>query len=232
MKRCFLVLVIGAMLLQTSCSTSKLTKGEMYSLLYEENPVSILVMPPINTTDDIEAADLLYSTLNHSIAEAGYYVIPPIIAKDVFEKEGVIHSELFIDAPLNKFNEYFGADAVLFTVINDWSRMEWVMRTEVRYILKSTISNEVLFDKVCKVQFDNGKGYVSFGSSPFMNFLADVSTTFVSLLDAALSNFFETAEFGNHTALADLPSGKYDSKYKQDMDVKAKKYKISKYVRD
>ena len=78
MRRYWYFLIIGiVMLTQTSCTvsiSSNLTKGEAYAKMYEENPVSILVMPPINNTNNVEAKDLLYTSISQHIAEAGYYV--------------------------------------------------------------------------------------------------------------------------------------------------------------
>ena len=100
MKRYWYVFVIGIlMLMQTSCTTSSnLTRGEVYAKLYEEKPVSILVMPPINNTSNVEAKDLLYTSVSRNIAEAGYYVISPLIAMDVLRNESAYDAEYFINS--------------------------------------------------------------------------------------------------------------------------------------
>ena len=111
MKRYWYIFVIGILMLtQTSCTTSSnLTRGEVYAKLYEEKPISILVMPPINNTSNVEAKDLLYTSISRNIAEAGYYVISPIIAMDVLRNESAYDAEYFINSSLGKFKEYFGA---------------------------------------------------------------------------------------------------------------------------
>lgn len=227
MKR-YLILFAASivMLLQTSCVTSsKYSKGEMYEKMYQDIPSSILVMPPINMTTNIEAKNMLYSTLNHSIAEAGYYVVPPVLAMDVFNKEGVTHSELLINGSLKKFNEYFGADAALFTVIEQWGKLEATVITKVKYIIKSTTTDEIIFEKICTVQFNNTK--IETG-----NFFEQLALAAVAFVDTALSSYFEPAEYANHIALGNLPAGKYNPRHKNDMDDKAVKYDAYKSVQD
>ena len=133
MKRYWYVFVIGVlMLMQTSCTTSSnLTRGEVYAKLYEEKPVSILVMPPINNTSNVEAKDLLYTSVSRNIAEAGYYVISPLIAMDVLRNESAYDAEYFINSSLGKFKEYFGVDAVIFATIENWAKEGWIIHTKV-----------------------------------------------------------------------------------------------------
>ena len=63
MKHCFvcafLLLGLGA------CTTPEtvVTRGQQYARLYEEAPASIVIMPPINRTNAVEAKDYMYITL-------------------------------------------------------------------------------------------------------------------------------------------------------------------------
>ena len=48
------IILIQVAVLLASCGTTK-TLGEQYALMYEEKPLTIVVMPPINQTTHAEA---------------------------------------------------------------------------------------------------------------------------------------------------------------------------------
>lgn len=218
MKRCWYILVISFVLLtQTSCSTSSnLTRGEAYSKLYEENPVSILVMPPINMTSNVEAKDLLYTSISRNIAEAGYYVIPPVMAMDVFKNESAYDAEYFIESPLGKFKEYFGADAAVFAVIEKWAKEGVQVHAIVRYVIRSTTTNETLFERSCDLTLNLMKNS---GSGGWIGLLANVVAT---AIDVAMTEHIEAARYANHYVFDDLPYGKYSPLYLQDKEMMSK----------
>jgi hypothetical protein len=85
--------------------------------MYEEKPITLLVMPPINNSTHVEAKDLLYTSISRPLIEAGYYVISPLLAMDVLKAESAYDSENFFEASLAQFNQFFGADAVVFSII-------------------------------------------------------------------------------------------------------------------
>ena len=58
MKRSVLLLLL--VLTVSACgSTSSLTRQSLYPGMYEERPVTLLVMPPINNPANVEAKELL-----------------------------------------------------------------------------------------------------------------------------------------------------------------------------
>ena len=61
-----------------SCSSTK-TMGEQYPAMYEEKPVTIAIMPPINQTTHAEAKDYFYTTMYLPLCEKGYYVFSPYL---------------------------------------------------------------------------------------------------------------------------------------------------------
>ncbi len=225
MRRYWYFLIIGiVMLTQTSCTvsiSSNLTKGEAYAKMYEENPVSILVMPPINNTSNVEAKDLLYTSISQHIAEAGYYVVSPIMAMDVFKNESAYDAEYFIHSSLNKFKEYFGADAVVFAVIDKWAKEGFQIHTVVSYIVKSTTTNEILFERSCDMTLDlmKNSGYGNDLAGALVGVLADV---IVSAVDVATTDHIEAARIANMHVFSDMPFGKYSPLYLQDKDLMSK----------
>ena len=134
----------------TSCGVSStVTRESQYAKMYEEKPVTLLVMPPINNSANVEAKDLLYTSISRPLVEAGYYVISPLLAMDVLKAESAYDSERFFDASLSTFQNYFGADAVVFSVIDSWTKRGLGIDTKIRYVIKSAYTNEILFDRSC-----------------------------------------------------------------------------------
>ena len=82
---------------------STVTRESQYAKMYEEKPLTLLVMPPINNSTNVEAKDLLYTSISRPLVEAGYYVISPLLAMDVLKAESAYDSELFFDAPLTRY---------------------------------------------------------------------------------------------------------------------------------
>src|SRR5690554_1972780 len=114
-----ILLTLTALVLTTGCTvTEPVSKLQAYNGLYTEKPVSLLIMPPINRSTNVEAKEYSHTTLNVPIANAGYYVIPPFLSMDILKRESAYDAELFLDAPLAKFGEVFGADMALFTYIS------------------------------------------------------------------------------------------------------------------
>ena len=226
MKRYWYLLIIGVvMLTQTSCTvsiSSNLTRGEAYSKMYEENPASILVMPPINNTNNVEAKDLLYTSISQHLAEAGYYVVSPVMAMDVFKNESAYDAEYFIHSSLRKFKEYFGADAVVFAVIDKWAKEGFQIHTVINYIVKSTTTNEILFERSCDMTLNlmKNSGYGGNGlAGALAGVLADV---IVSAIDVATTEHIEAARIANMNVFNDIPFGKYSPLYLQDKDLISK----------
>ncbi|HQH10501.1 MAG TPA: DUF799 family lipoprotein, partial [Bacteroidales bacterium] len=86
MKKLLLIIPLAAII--SSCGMlSNVTRGNQYAQLYEEKPITLLVMPPINNTTNVEAKEYLYTSISRPLAEAGYYVISPMLAMEVFKAE-------------------------------------------------------------------------------------------------------------------------------------------------
>ena len=110
---------------------STVTRESQYAKMYEEKPITLLVMPPINNSTNVEAKDLLYTSISRPLVEAGFYVISPLLAMDVLKAESAYDSELFFDAPLTTFQNYFGADAVVFSIIDTWAMKGTGIETKI-----------------------------------------------------------------------------------------------------
>ncbi len=94
-------------------------------------PRSILVVPSVNKTLDVDAPNYLLSTLTVPIAEKGFYVFPVNTAKFVLEQEGFYEGEQIHNQPPEVLAGLFGADAVLYVTINRWDAKYLVLAATV-----------------------------------------------------------------------------------------------------
>lgn len=214
MKNIALVLLTFALLF-TGCTTTQQTaktRHVAYSQIYEQQPVSLLILPPINKSTKVEAKELFYSSLVAPITQLGYYVMPPLLSLDVLKEESAYDSEMFLNASMKKVGEIFGVDAVLFTIINDWSKTAIMSRYQVNieYILKSTKNDEILFDRIGDITVD-----VSTNSGSALGDLVG------GLLMTALSKEIVGARCSNYCVLSDLPRGKYSPFHNSDSTIVA-----------
>lgn len=209
-----------------SCGpANKITRESQYAAMYENMPRTLLVMPPINRTTNVEAKDLLYTSVSTPLIESGYYVISPHLAMDILKAESAYDAELFIEQPLTQFKEYFGADAVVFSQIDTWTKRGLGIDTKIRYIIKSTTTNEVLFDRSCDL-------YLSFyqnnGSN---NLLGMVVNLAAAAIETAASDHIEAARLANYYIFSDIPRGVYSPDHMQDKEVIAQAKDIKATVR-
>lgn len=93
-------------------------------------PRSILVVPVVNKSLDVDAPNYLLATLAVPLAERGYYVFPVNTTKIVLEQEGLYEGDAIHAQPAADLAKLFGADAVLYVTINRW---------DAQYVLLSTI---------------------------------------------------------------------------------------------
>ncbi len=218
MKKLLYVLTLAVM--AASCSTT--TRLSQYPLMYEAKPTTILVMPPINNTSNVEAKDLLYTSISKPLAEAGYYVISPHLAMDVLKAESAYDSEMFVDAPLDKFKQFFGADAVIFSQIDKWTKTGFGIDTKIRYFIKTTDNNEVIFDRTCDLHLDLSQNTVSGGG--VLGALINLASTAVV---TATTDHIVAARAANNYIFNDIPRGKYSPMFEKDQNVAASQKDIT-----
>ena len=107
-----------ASVLLTGCVTQP-TKTDQSALLAAA-PRSILVVPTINRSLDVDAPNYVLAALPIPIAEKGYYVFPVNTTKVVLEQEGFYEGERIHQQPPESLAKLFGSDAVLYVAIKQW----------------------------------------------------------------------------------------------------------------
>lgn len=91
-----------------------------YTALRASHPRSILILPPVNHTNNVNAPNSVLSTLTMPLAEGGYYVIPVTVMNETFHQNGMTISDEIQKTPIDKLHQIFGADAVLYVTIEDY----------------------------------------------------------------------------------------------------------------
>ena len=215
MKR-ILYFILACCLVSSCGMMSTVTRGSQYAKMYEEKPITLLVMPPINNSTNVEAKDLLYTSISRPLIEAGYYVFSPLLAMDILKAESAYDAELFFESSLEAFNSYFGADAVVFSVIDKWAKKGLGIETKIRYVIKSAYTNEILFDRSCDLYLD-----LSVNSTSSYGLLGALVDLAASAINTAVTNHIVAARKANYFILGDIPRGQYNPDHMLDKEVSA-----------
>jgi hypothetical protein len=118
-----------AVMLLAGCAAQSV-KQDM-SAFQAAAPRSILVVPAVNKSLDVDAPNYVLSTLPVPLAEKGYYVFPVNTTKYVLEQEGMYEADRIHNQPTESLAKLFGADAVLYVTINRWDAQYSFIATTV-----------------------------------------------------------------------------------------------------
>lgn len=214
MKNIFILMLTAVLL--ASCAQS-VTRGMQYAQLYEEKPVSIVIMPPINQTNFVEAKEYFYTTLYIPLCEKGYYVFSPYLTMEMFQTESAYDSEMFLENDLNIFKNTLGADAAMFTIIKSWKRnnIGGKLTVGIEYILRSTTTGSILYQREGLIKVDTS---VSGGGGGLLGALINVAAT---AINTAVTDKVVAGRKCNAYVLSDMPEGIYGTKYGQDASLAA-----------
>jgi hypothetical protein len=223
MKKIIFLLVVALAYLSSCTLTTPVAKSVAYKGMYDEKPLTVLDMPPINRSTNVEAKEYFHSTLNMPLANAGFYVIPTFLSMEMLKKESAYDAELFLEAPLSKFGDVFGADLALFTIIHAWDKASLAAKVSVHveYIIKSTKTNEVVYTRNGNVTYDAS---VSSGVGGAWGALADMAA---SAINTAATKYVDVARACNAYTFKDLPAGRYSPNYGMDKELPAGKQDFS-----
>ena len=201
----------------TSCAHN-ITRGEQYAKMYEETPLSIVVMPPINRTNHVEAKDYFYTTLYTPLCEKGYYVFSPMLTMEMFQTESAYDAEPFLEGDLSQLRNIVGADAAMFTIIKSWKRnnIGGKLTAGVEYILRSTKTGETLYKREGLIKVDTSVG----GGAGLLSLGVKIIATAVN---TAVTDKVVAGRKCTAFVLSDIPEGKYGKLFGKDQREKAGK---------
>jgi hypothetical protein len=189
-----------------------------YAKLVAAQPRSILVVPVVNKSVDVNAADYFLSTVPVPLAERGYYVFPVNLVKRLLEDDGLADASLVHGADPMRLAALFGADAVLYIAIQRWDAKYVVISTQVtvafEYTLKDGKTGDTLWsDKETMVYASDG------GNQGILAAIVSAAIT------KAAPNYMPLARQANGRALAypgpGFPAGPYRPEYGKDYVVAA-----------
>ena len=140
---CLIVLV-------TSSLMGCVSQPKNLDAFYAHRPRSIVVVPVVNESPEVTASSVFITSITRPLAERGYYVFPVYLTDLILRDFGLVEAGHIHQLPPNRFFELFGADAVLFVTIKDWSTKYLVLVSsvvvEMEYVLKDTRTGLVLWE--------------------------------------------------------------------------------------
>ena len=89
-----------------------------YTAFKAAKPRSIVVLPPLNNSPEVNAGNSVYAQVTYPLAEAGYYVLPVAVVGETFKQNGMTDAADIHGLDARKLNEIFGADAGLYLTIS------------------------------------------------------------------------------------------------------------------
>ena len=110
-----------------------------YSAFKASNPKSILVLPPLNDSPDVNAVNGMLSQTPLPLAEAGYYVFPVAVVQQTFRQNGLDNPADIHNVKLDKLYDIFGADAVLYLRVKQYGTSYQVLVSDTRVTAEATL---------------------------------------------------------------------------------------------
>lgn len=203
-------------LVMNGCATHP--QKQNYANLRTESPHSILVVPVINRSVEVNASDYLLSTISVPLAERGYYVFPVHLVKRMMEDDGLGDADMVHAGEPQKLGGMFGADAVMYITINRWDARYIVFSTtvtvELKYVLKSASSGQTLWQNSQTVVYQPQNSNSNGGLAGL------IAQAITAAVEKAAPNYVPLARQANARAIytkgQGLPAGPYSDLYQKD----------------
>ncbi len=212
------VWILAAALLVNMAGCVNAPRKADFTRLRTERPSSILVVPVINKSVDVNAPEYFLATISKPLAERGYYVFPVNMVRSVLADDGLSDAHLVHTGDPHRLGELFGADSVMYISIERWDARYVVLSTavtvELNYSLKSTKTGAELWTNhqllVYQPHNNNNSGGLA-------GLLADV---IAAAITKAAPNYVPLAQQANGLAIntkgTGLPAGPHDALYLND----------------
>lgn len=112
------------------CATVDRPSADPWPALREARPASVLVMPPVNATPDVEAPASVMAQAVLPLAETGYYVLPVALVNETLRLNGVQTPQDAQQIPPQRLREVFGADAALYLEVRKYGSVYRVISAD------------------------------------------------------------------------------------------------------
>jgi hypothetical protein len=217
MKRIIVIyLLFLSLVLASACGPKYISKKDAFPNLYEERPLSILVLPPINMTTAADAKEYYATTIAEPLSFAGYYIYPIEVTTDILKNEGLYDTEILVGLPPEKFKQFFGADSVMYIKILKWDTSYYVIggnvTVAVNCLLKSTSTGRDLWTYDGTIVVDTSGGS---GGGGLAGLIVKVVVT---AIQTATTDYVPVAKKANIVTMSSMPYGKYHLNYDKDRD--------------
>src|SRR5476649_974583 len=116
-------------LFAVGCATKK--PAFDYTAFKAAKPRSIVVLPPLNNSPEVNASNSVYAQVTYPLAEAGYYVLPVALVGETFKQNGLTSAADIHAVDAKKLNEIFGADAAMYVTITNYGASYNVLNSVV-----------------------------------------------------------------------------------------------------
>lgn len=126
-----------ALLALQGCATPP--KPYDYTAYKEAKPASILVLPPINGTPEVQATSSVMAQMTQPLAESGYYVLPVSLVDETLKSNGMQTADDAQQIPAAKLREIFGADAGLYVKVSRYGSVYKVLNSETAVTLEAKL---------------------------------------------------------------------------------------------
>jgi len=201
---------LATLALLAGCQT---VKPYDYTNFRAHPPRSILVLPPLNESTAIEGTYGYLTTVTRPVAERGYYVFPVAVVDQFMKDNGLPGAAEMQQAPLAKFAEVTGADAVMFLDLKQYGAqykvLSSVVTVEVDAKLVDTRSGTLLWEGHAVAQQGSG------GSGSLLGDL--ISAAITQALNKHTDKAHQVSRLANanlfYPEQTGLPYGPYSDKY-------------------
>lgn len=215
-----IIMTVVAVGLLGACATPPEKKD--YSAFRADDPRSILIVPVVNNTVEVNAPDYFLSTISKPVAERGYYTFPVNLVKLVMEEDGLADADMVHQADPTRLGELFGADAILYIVIESWETQYVVLSATTTvsftYVLKSGRTGEELWRESATRQYSPSAN--TGGSGGLLGVL--VAAAISAAIQKAAPNYIPLAKQANTWAVSSVgkgfPAGPHHAQYGKDKD--------------
>lgn len=176
-------------LVLTGCAA---TQPMDYSAFKQSNPKSILVLPPVNHTNEVIATYGVLANVTVPLAEAGYYVFPVALVDETFKNNGLtVPEDIHAVAP-QKLHDIFGADAVLYIDVEEYGTSYAVLTSDTVVVVKARLhdskTNVLLWEgKASAASSEQNNG----GGGGIVGMLVEAALT--QILETAMDTGFQIA---------------------------------------
>lgn len=113
-----MALCLGPAVFMIGCATKQAPYD--YTAFKAARPRSIVVLPPLNNSPEVNAGNSVYAQVTYPLAEGGYYVLPVAVVGETFRQNGLTSAADIHGVDATKLNEIFGADAALYMTISKY----------------------------------------------------------------------------------------------------------------